>query len=94
MRLSRLIVLDITKNKVEQFPSGFSRLTALSDLHASENCIEELPEDFGEVESMYVHVHEMFLILQWHKNTQHPSEHHSACEKYMYMCTYTHIHNM
>lgn len=49
VQLSHLVVLDITKNKVEQFPPGLSRLAALSDLHASENCIEELPEDFGEM---------------------------------------------
>ena len=48
VQLSQLVVLDITKNKVMFFPPNFSKLTSLSDLHASENCIEELPEDFGQ----------------------------------------------
>ena len=48
MKLKSLVVLDVTKNKIEEFPPGFAQLLSLSDLHASENCIEELPEDFGQ----------------------------------------------
>lgn len=47
-----LNVLDVTKNKLERFPSHFSNLVSLSDLHASENCIEALPEDFGKGRQM------------------------------------------
>lgn len=38
----------MTKNKLERFPNHFANLTALADLHASENCIEVLPENFGK----------------------------------------------
>ena len=39
--------MDVTKNKLEHLPEHLSRLTLLSDLHASENCIEALPDDIG-----------------------------------------------
>ena len=47
-QLVNLTVLDVTKNKLERFPPRFSQLSSLCDLHASENCIEALPEDFGK----------------------------------------------
>lgn len=46
-QLLSLAVLDVTKNKLEHLPERLSRLSLLSDLHASENCIEALPDDIG-----------------------------------------------
>ena len=46
--LRNLTVLDVTKNKLELLPANFGQLTSLCDLHASENCIEALPDSFGE----------------------------------------------
>ena len=46
-RLHKLYVLDVTKNKLERFPNHFANLVNLVDLHASENCIECLPDNFG-----------------------------------------------
>ena len=47
-RLRNLKILDVTKNKLERFPNHFANLVNLVDLHASENCIEALPENFGK----------------------------------------------
>ena len=48
-QLLNLAVLDVTKNKLERLPEQTSRLKCLSDLHASENCIEVLPNDIGQL---------------------------------------------
>lgn len=52
IKLLKLAVLDVTKNRLELLPDGFAKLTSLSDLHLSENCLQELPADLGNLTNL------------------------------------------
>ena len=79
-QLRNLTILDVTKNKLERFPRN---LISLSDFHASENCIEVLPDDFGML-IIYMYMY-MYMYLQVHVQCT------GAMYKYIYwyMCTCT-----
>lgn len=46
------MVLDITKNRLECLPPDFVLLSQLSDLHLSENCVESLPDNLGDMQAL------------------------------------------
>lgn len=46
-KLCKLEILDVTENKLGALPDNLSSLKALTDLHASKNALEKLPDDIG-----------------------------------------------
>ncbi|KAL3667582.1 hypothetical protein V7S43_007136 [Phytophthora oleae] len=47
--LSRLIEIDLTKNRLRELPNSITKLTELTSLNLSCNLLEKLPEDFGKL---------------------------------------------
>jgi len=47
--LKKLQIFDASENKIEFLPDDISGCTALTDLHLSQNLLEELPDTIGTV---------------------------------------------
>ncbi|KAK1942798.1 Plant intracellular Ras-group-related LRR protein 4 [Phytophthora citrophthora] len=47
--LTRLIELDLTKNRLRELPDSITELTELTSLNLSCNLLEKLPQDFGKL---------------------------------------------
>lgn len=47
--LKKLQIFDASENKIEFLPDDICGCTALTDLHLSQNLLEELPDTIGTV---------------------------------------------